>query len=124
MIRLKKKILHFENHKQCDFLKSTYLNTEIFDIVKKLHTPTFGNISIIFMISAKLRQQNTTNMIDREVKSAREDIRAIKKTCGLGQVHKKCYRGFHGYKTSEMLLKTDESEAKNDQADTKWRKFH
>ena len=41
------------------------------------------------MISAKLRQQNTTNMIDREVKSAREDIRAIKKTCGLGWVYQK-----------------------------------
>ena len=56
-------------------------NTEFFDNSKLSEKYTH---LLIFMISAKLRQQNTTNMIDREVKSAREDIRAIKKTCGLG----------------------------------------
>ena len=59
------------------------------------------------MISAKLRQQNTTNMIDREVKSAREDIRAIKKTCGLGWVHQNVLEDNFTDQKSEICPKCD-----------------
>ena len=72
-----------------------------FQIVKKYTHLFTSNLSLIFMISAKLRQQNTTNMIDREVKSAREDMRAIKKTCGLGSVHYHVFQYYYRVKIDE-----------------------